>query len=290
MEYLIFIVIGFCISILSGFFGIGGGFILTPFLMLFGYSPLEAIATSLMFSIGTSLAGVYAHYKMKNIRWKEVAILASSGVIATQVAYPFVKWLEHVALDTVVIPALYLLLLSYFAFKMLSKEKSYVSMDAQNQEKQGTPIFLLICIGFFAGFLSTALGVGGGFILVPLLIAFLRFESKHAVATSLASIIFIVSAGFTTFAVQNPMNFSIGILLIAGAVIGAPLGAKATSFVKSRMIQVLLGLLYITTMTSLVFKMVNWDEAGFIVLIVYTLAVNSFVFIKFFQRKAVVSH
>lgn len=288
MEYLIFIVIGFCISILSGFFGIGGGFILTPLLMLFGYSPLEAIATSLMFSIGTSIAGVYTHYKLKNIRWKEVAILAISGVLATQLAYPFVKWLEDVALDTVVIPAFYFVLLSYFAFKMLKKKKE-VAAERQGS-KMGSPIWLLILFGFIAGFLSTTLGVGGGFILVPLLISFLHFESKHAVATSLASIIFIVSAGFTTFAVQNPIDFGIGALLILGATVGAPIGAKATSFVRGRTIQLLLGALYITTMTSLIFKLVNVDEAGFLVLIVYTLLVNLFVFYKFLQKKTVVSH
>mgnify|MGYP005750755905 CR=1 FL=1 len=286
VEYLIFIVIGFCISILSGFFGIGGGFILTPLLMLFGYSPLEAIATSLMFSIGTSIAGVYTHYKLKNIRWKEVAILATSGVLATQLAYPFVKWLENVALDTVVIPAFYFVLLSYFAFKMLKKKKEV----KQVKQGIGSPVWLLILFGFIAGFLSTTLGVGGGFILVPLLISFLHFESKHAVATSLASIIFIVSAGFTTFAVQNPIDFGIGALLILGATVGAPIGAKATSFVRGRTIQLLLGALYITTMTSLIFKLVNIDEAGFFVLILYTFLVNLFVFYKFLQKKTVVSH
>lgn len=78
MEYILFVLLGGLISVLSGFFGVGGGFILTPILLLIGFSPLQAITTSLFFTVGTSLSGITAHIKLKNILWKEGLIMGGA--------------------------------------------------------------------------------------------------------------------------------------------------------------------------------------------------------------------
>lgn len=270
---------GFSISMLSGFFGIGGGFVLTPVLMLMGFSPIEAISTSLLYTIGTSISGVYAHYKMKNIFWKPAVIIGASGVAATQLAYPFVKWLNSTGLDETVIPAMYLILLSYFAFRMLKP-----SSGESNDLSRATSILPLIFIGLIGGFLSTALGVGGGFIIVPLLISFLGLPSRNAVATSLTSVILIVSAGFLTYAINIPIHYDTGFLLIAGAIFGSQLGAKATSYVKNQTIQRLLGILYICTMASLIINMTEYTLLGLVVLACYTLTMNIFMGFRLIKR------
>ncbi|WP_223700894.1 sulfite exporter TauE/SafE family protein [Sutcliffiella deserti] len=280
MEFLLFIVIGFSISMLSGFFGIGGGFVLTPVLLLIGYSPIEAISTSLMYTIGTSISGVYAHFKMKNIQWKAALIIGFSGVVATQIAYPFVNWLEAKNYDEIVIPIMYLVLLSYFAFKMLKKNQQSV-----NQKTNSSSIMTLIIIGVIGGFLSTTLGVGGGFIIVPLLISFYSLTSRQAVATSLASVILIVTAGFITYAVNNPIPYDIGFLLIGGAVIGSQLGARATNYVKNKSIQKLLGYLYIVTMAGLILQMLDQTILGLITLGGYTIFVNVYLAVRLIQKK-----
>ncbi|MCG1022559.1 sulfite exporter TauE/SafE family protein [Sutcliffiella horikoshii] len=284
MEFLLFILLGFSISMLSGFFGIGGGLVLTPVLLLLGYTPIEAISTSLLYTIGTSLAGVYAHFKMKNIQWKAALIIGASGVVATQVAYPVVSWLESNGYDTTVVPILYLALLTYFAYKMLKKEKDSTKTPYDASAK-GQGILKFIFIGIIAGFLSTTLGVGGGFIIVPLLIAYYAFSSKQAVATSLAGVILIVSAGFITYAINNPINFRVGLLLIAGAIIGSQLGARATSFFKSRSIQKLLGFLYIVTMLSLILEMLELSTVGLIALGCYTIFINIFLITRLLRKK-----
>ena len=110
----VFIVLGAVISVLAGFFGIGGGFILTPTLLLIGLSPVEAIATSLLFTIATSLSGFIAHLRLKNICWREGIVLGISGAFATQVARPFVFFLQSKNWDELVIPALYIILLSFY--------------------------------------------------------------------------------------------------------------------------------------------------------------------------------
>lgn len=285
MEFALFILMGFSISMLSGFFGIGGGFVLTPVLMLMGFSPIEAISTSLLYTIGTSISGVYAHFKMKNILWKQALIIGSSGVIATQLAYPFVEWLDSTGLDETVIPTMYLILLSYFAFTMLKQ-----STRGSNVQQESTSIIPLMIIGLIGGFLSTALGVGGGFIIVPLLISFLGLPSRNAVATSLTSVIFIVSAGFLTYAINIPIHYDTGFLLIAGAIFGSQLGAKATSYVKNDTIQRLLGILYICTMASLIINMTDYTVVGLAVLACYTLTMNIFMFFRIFKHDMVESN
>ncbi|NLP52230.1 sulfite exporter TauE/SafE family protein [Bacillus sp. RO1] len=289
MEYILFILVGFSISMLSGFFGIGGGLVLTPVLLLIGYTPIEAISTSLLYTIGTSVAGVYAHFKMKNIQWKAALIIGASGVVATQIAYPVVSWLEFNEYDTTVVPILYLALLTYFAYKMLRNEKGEkpVAYDATSNKQN---FWKFIFIGVIAGFLSTTLGVGGGFIIVPLLIAYYGFSSKQAVATSLAGVILIVSAGFITYAINNPINFKVGLFLIAGAIVGSQLGAKATSFFKSRSIQKLLGFLYIVTMLSLILEMIELSTVGLVALGCYTIFINIFLLTRLLKKKVQPSH
>lgn len=285
MEFALFILMGFSISMLSGFFGIGGGFVLTPVLMLMGFSPIEAISTSLLYTIGTSISGVYAHFKMKNILWKQALIIGTSGVLATQLAYPFVEWLDSTGLDETVIPTMYLVLLSYFAFTMLKQ-----STKGINGQHGSSSIIPLIIIGLIGGFLSTALGVGGGFIIVPLLISFLGLPSRNAVATSLTSVILIVSAGFITYAINIPIHYDTGFLLIAGAIFGSQLGAKATSFVKNATIQRLLGILYICTMASLIINMTDFTILGLVVLACYTLTMNIFMLFRIFRQDLVESN
>ncbi|WP_078381673.1 sulfite exporter TauE/SafE family protein [Sutcliffiella halmapala] len=285
MEFILLIILGFSISMLSGFFGIGGGFVLTPILLLLGYSPLEAISTSLLYTIGTSIAGVYAHYKMKNILWKEALIIGLSGVVATQIAFPFVSWLEVNNYSEIAIPFMYLSLLSFLAFKMLSKVST-------SRKKSGPPSFIiLITIGLIAGFLSTTLGVGGGFIIVPLLITFYSVTSRQAVATSLASVILIVSAGFITYAMNLPkIHYETGLLLIVGAIVGTQLGARATIFVKNESIPRLLGFLYIVTITGLILKMYDQTIIGLVTLICYTLFVNIYLAMHLIRRKVLPSY
>lgn len=256
----LYLILGAIISVLSGFFGVGGGFILTPILLLIGFAPVEAITTSLLYTVGTSISGFIAHNRLKNILWKQGLILGLSGMIATQVARPFVLFMKKQGLDVVVIPILYILLLSYFAFKMMKK----------GNQKAGEEAILplaavwkkLIVIGFIGGFISTTMGVGGGFIIVPLSIAFLKFPPKKAVGTSLFAVLMIVSVGFISYALSTPINYKIGLLLVAGGLIGSQFGAKLTTYFKQVEITMLLGGLYISTALSVALKLVHLNTIG----------------------------
>ncbi|MDF2036772.1 sulfite exporter TauE/SafE family protein [Cytobacillus oceanisediminis] len=267
MDYLLFIMLGALISVLSGFFGVGGGFILTPTLMLFGFSPVEAITTSLLFSIGTSLSGIFAHVRMKNIRLKQGLILGLSGMAATQAAHPFVLFLEEKGLDTWAVPLFYIILLSYFALGMLKRGKK--STSAVPPSELSPSIVKMVLIGFFAGFVSTTLGVGGGFIMVPLSVAYLGMMPKKAVGTSLFAVMLIVSAGFLSYASTVSIDYWIGISLVGGGLIGSQFGAKLTSYFENEEITYMLGALYMATVGSVILKLIHLNYTGLVLMAIF---------------------
>ncbi|MBT2695291.1 sulfite exporter TauE/SafE family protein [Bacillus sp. ISL-55] len=263
MEYILYLLLGGLISVLSGFFGVGGGFILTPILLLIGFSPLEAITTSLFFTVGTSISGITAHIRMKNILWKEGLIMGLSGIAATQLARPMVYSLEARGWDNIVIPFLYIVLLAYFAIKMVRQGRK---KDEETSAPADFSLPKLLAFGFFGGFVSATLGVGGGFIIVPLIITSLGFNPKKAVGTSLFAVLLIVSVGFVSYAINTDINYFIGLMLIAGALVGSQFGARMTSYFENKEMNALLGVLYLVTLAGAVLKLFDLNKTGLVIM------------------------
>ncbi|MET3504690.1 sulfite exporter TauE/SafE family protein [Halalkalibacter oceani] len=261
MDIILFILLGGLIGIFSGFFGIGGGIILTPLLLLLGFSPTFVIGTSLMLSLGTSISGAIAHFRMGNIQWKYVAIINVMGIIGTQIAHPLITKLESLGYAETAISVFYIMLLGFFAVTLLKKQKN----KQASRPEPAFPLLIAGLIGLGAGFISSALGVSGGFFIVPLLISLLGLKAPHAVGTSLASVVFIVTAGFISYSVSSTLDYIAGISLIIGTFLGAPLGAKSTLLVKETFMRLLLGSLYICMILSVI---VNLFLPSFIGLII----------------------
>ena len=282
MDLLFFFIIGAIISVLSGFFGVGGGFILTPLLMLLGFSPLVAITTSLLYTIGTSLSGIRSHIKYKNIEFKTGLIMGLCGIVATQIAKPFVVFLESRNLDETVIPIFYIILLSYFAITMFKQGKN-------KKESTGSPVnnavLKMIFIGFFAGFVSTTLGVGGGFLIVPLSVLYLGLPTKKAVGTSLFTIFLIVPTAFLSYIFIVDLNISISVVLLLGSFVGATFGAKLTAYFQNKEISLLLSGLYIFTLLSVAFKLFKLANFGLVILSGYV--VFFFIYVLLRRSKGV---
>ena len=263
MEYLIYFLVGGLISVLSGFFGVGGGFILTPILLLIGYSPLEAITTSLFFTVGTSVSGITAHIRLKNILWKEGLIMGASGIAATQVARPLVYYLEARGWDEIVIPFLYIMLLAYFAFTMIRQGKK---AEGESPSPGSFSVPKLMAIGFVGGLASGVLGVGGGFIIVPLIITALGFNPRKAIGTSLFAVLLIVSVGFVSYAIKTDINYFIGLMLIAGGLIGSQFGARLTVHFQNSEMNAMLGILYVATLAGAVLKLLGLNAFGLLII------------------------
>jgi uncharacterized membrane protein YfcA len=257
LDIILFILLGACVGILSGYFGIGGGFVLTPILLLLGLPPIVAVATSLLYTIGTSLSGITAHFRMKNIQFKTGLLIASSGLLATQLAHPFVMLLERLQIEDIVIPIFYIVLAGYFSYIML-KGKKQINKDLEERKSWIIPLL----IGLLGGFVSTTLGVGGGFIIVPLSISLLGILPRKAVGTSLFAVFFIVVAGFITYSFSTPIDYSFAITLIIGAVIGGQIGAYLTRLFKDEEIKRYLGILYMFTVVNMILQMIGFSEVG----------------------------
>ncbi|MEH7442226.1 sulfite exporter TauE/SafE family protein [Bacillus sp. JJ1122] len=280
MEYILFFVLGGLISVLSGFFGVGGGFILTPILLLMGFSPLQA--TSLFFTVGTSLSGITAHIKLKNILWKEGLIMGTSGIAATQLARPMVYYLEARGWDDIVIPFMYIVLLAYFAFSMIRQGKK---SDEGVIAPESFSVPKLMAIGFVGGFASAALGVGGGFIIVPLIITMLGFNPKKAVGTSLFAVLLIVSVGFVSYAVKTDIDYVIGLMLIAGGLIGSQFGARLTGYFQNKEMNAMLGMLYLATLAGAVLKLFALNKTGLAIMSIFIVYFFARSFVKINQAK-----
>ncbi len=240
---LLFIPIGIIVGTLSGFYGIGGGIVLMPILLLSGFSPAMAVPTSLMFTFGTSLSGAVTHTKMKNVNWKVAILIGLVGAMLTQVSKLIVihisgryDWLLNV---------FFIILLCYFAWALHKR---------QNKEEKEPLIknvnFAAIIIGIIVGFLAALLGIGGGFITVPLLISWLGFDSRKAIGTSLAAIIIISIGGIIGYSSQMELNFLLGIYLIIGAFFGSPFGARMTARYKTSEMTRRLKTLYYSVIVS----------------------------------------
>ncbi|MBD8071057.1 sulfite exporter TauE/SafE family protein [Bacillus sp. PS06] len=270
-EIILYLSLGLGIGILSGFFGIGGGFILTPILLLLAFNPVIAIATSLLYTIATSLSGSFAHYRLHHIKWKPAILIGISGIIATQFAHPFVLYIERLQIEDTVVPILYILLICYFSISLLRRQKEQILASTIEKNTRVQVISKTILIGFFAGFISATLGVGGGFIIVPLLISVLSFTPKYAVGTSLFSVLLIVTAGFASYAFNTPLNYEISGILIIGAIFGGQIGSLFTKGYSNKQIRTFLAGLYIATGISLVLDLFKQDLVGLMTLSIYCL-------------------
>ncbi|WP_158570792.1 sulfite exporter TauE/SafE family protein [Exiguobacterium sp. AM39-5BH] len=242
MWSLLFIPLGAIVGVLSGFFGIGGGVIIVPMLLFSGYSAAEAVATSLLFVVGTSLSGAKKHTSLGNVSWSTGVTVGLAGAVTAQVSSRLVlsisgtyDWLLNL---------FYLAILSYFAVTLLKK-------TSKPKKPKKSSLLSAFIIGMMAGLLSALLGIGGGFIIVPLLISWLGFSTHRGIGTSLAAVLFISLGGIIGYLPSLSLDYVTPLALIIGAFIGAPFGATLMNRYHDKEISNRLAWLYIAVITSI---------------------------------------
>ncbi|WP_214772254.1 MULTISPECIES: sulfite exporter TauE/SafE family protein [unclassified Exiguobacterium] len=267
LAFYYFLILGFFIGIISGFFGIGGGIILTPLLLILGYAPSVAIATSLMLTLGSTVSGTISHLRLKNVVWRDSLVVGGVGIIGSTIATPLVLRLEEVNGAHLVISIVYIGLLLYFANKFL-RPKTTIGEQTGWKNRY----LALAFTGLFAGFISSLLGVSGGFIITPLLVGIVGYELKRAVGTSIASALLIVLSGLVNYTVASTnIDILVGIMLIVGALLGAPIGAKQLTHFESPFVKKYLGIFYLTVAVSVLLEVIGWNVASLSVLVALSL-------------------
>ena len=268
VNILLIILLGIMVGGLTGLFGVGGGFLMTPLLIFLGIPPTVAVGTEAPHVLASSFSGAIAHWRRKNIDIKMGIFLLCGGIAGSIVGVNLFKILREFGQIDVIIQFLFLIFLGFIGLSMLFESakttiKKYRTTSLirtklhQHSWIHGLPFKMRfhrsklyistippIIIGFFVGVLSAIMGVGGGFIMIPAMVYILGMSTNVVVGTSLFQIIF-VTANSTFF--QSYLNQTVDIvlasLMILGGVIGAQVGARLGSTFKAEYLRGVLAIL-----------------------------------------------
>lgn len=262
--------LGLSVGFLSGMFGVGGGFILTPIMIVMGVPPLVAVGTGACIVVASSVSGALGHWARGNVDVTMGSLLVSAGLIGSTVGSKLqvaLKSLGQLEFFTTITYAVILTVIGSimlveggWAWLRVMRIASSAGVTRKRRRRginQRLPfryrfrrskmyisILPPILVGGFVGFLTAVMGAGGGFILVPLLVYVLGMNTRVAVGTSAFQVLFV--AGYTTVLqsqVNNNVDLMLGIPLILGSVVAAQQGVRVGSQLKPEQLRVLLGIL-----------------------------------------------
>jgi uncharacterized membrane protein YfcA len=255
VNALFMIALGGVVGILSGMFGVGGGFLTTPLLIFYGIPPSVAVASATTQITGASVTGVMAHSRRGGVDLMMGAVMVFGGMFGSLLGAVIFRALQASGQIDVVINSLYVLLLGYIGILMLKdaltalgvvKAAAQADRPRHNRWVASLPLrwrfyssglyispLAPLALGFGAGVLTMLLGIGGGFILVPAMIYLLGMPARVVIGTSLA-IILCISAGTTmTHALTTrAVDIVLAGLLLVGGVVGAQYGAVLATRMK----------------------------------------------------------
>jgi uncharacterized membrane protein YfcA len=249
------IILGFVVGLLSGMFGIGGGFLTTPLLIFYGIPPTVAVASATTQITGASVSGAMVHMRRGGVDLKMAGVMIVGGLFGSLVGAALFRMLQASGQIDVVIGLLYVLILAWIGVVMLRESLTALGYIGAAPETEGprhkrwigslplrwrfhgsglyiSPVAPL-ALGFLAGALTVLLGIGGGFILVPAMIYLLGMPARVVIGTSLVMIL-TVSAGTTMVhaLTTRAVDIVLAGLLLVGGVIGAQYGAMLTTRLK----------------------------------------------------------
>jgi uncharacterized membrane protein YfcA len=266
----IFIILGMgaAVGFLSGMFGVGGGFLITPLLIFYNIPPVVAVATGANQVVASSISGAITHFRRGTLDVKLGSVLLVGGLSGATVGIWIFSLLRRLGQLDLFISLLYVVFLGTVGGLMLLESVNAMRRASRNvppaARKPGhhhwvhrlplkmrfkkSKIFLsvipIVALGFGIGILTSVMGVGGGFIMVPAMIYLLRIPTNVVVGTSLFQIIFVTA--YTTV-VQAATNFSVDIvlafILMLAGVIGAQYGVRVGQKLRGEQLRALLGLL-----------------------------------------------
>lgn len=282
VNILILFGMGGMVGILSGMFGVGGGFLMTPLLIFYGIPPIVAVATEANQIVASSISGAYAHWRRAAVDIKMGTILLIGGVIGSIFGIRLFVLLKNLGQIDLIISLSYVILLGIIGtltfvegirsmiipnelrtIKKRNRERLWIySLPLRTKfKKSGLYISIIppLVIGFFVGILSSIMGIGGGFIMVPAMIYLLRMPTNVVIGTSLYQIIFVTSLVTILHAYENQtVDIMLALILMTGGVVGAQIGAALGHRLKAEQLRFMLGILILAVcikiLTSLVIE------------------------------------
>ncbi|MCY7339749.1 MAG: sulfite exporter TauE/SafE family protein [Sphingomonas bacterium] len=251
VNALIIIALGGLVGVLSGMFGVGGGFLTTPLLIFYGIPPTVAVASATTQITGSSVSGVFAHYRRGGVDFKMGGVMIAGGALGSLAGAGLFRLLQASGQIDLVIGFLYVLLVGSIGVLMLKDalvalgwvtlappdpaapkphHNRWVAALPGRWRFYASGLYLSplapLALGFLAGILTVLLGVGGGFILVPAMIYLLGMAARVVVGTSLVMILAVSAVSTMVHAMTtHAVDIVLAGLLLSGGVVGAQYGA-----------------------------------------------------------------
>ena len=272
--------LGLAVGLLSGLFGVGGGFLMTPLLIMLGIPSTVAAATDSTQIVAASTSGTYAHWKVGNVDFKMGLYLLAGGFVGGLLGVQGIKVLRAMGNADFVIKITYVLMLgivgAYMFIESLQSMRKKTSETATVQkeskigaflkslplqtefEKSGVThsILVPIILGCLVGILAAIMGVGGGFLMVPIMFYILRMPMHVIVGTSLFQILFTcIEVTFLQSYTNHTVDFTLAVLLLVGSTIGAQVGAVFGRKLKGEQLKILLAIIVLIVTVKIVFEL-----------------------------------
>ena len=281
MSVNIFLILGMggAVGFLSGLFGVGGGFLMTPLLIFIGIPPPVAVGTEANQIVASSVSGVLAHWRRANVDFKMGFVLLLGGFVGSSLGVILFKYLQNLGQLDLVIKLSYVIFLGIIGFLMLWESSRTIIRSRSAAARRGKlhqhnwfhglpfkmrfrksklyiSAILPFLIGATVGVLSAIMGVGGGFIMVPAMIYLLGMPTSLAIGTSLFQIIFVTAnVTFLQALTVQTVDILLAVLLLTGAVIGAQFGSKYSVRMKGEQLRALLALLVLGVCVKMIFDL-----------------------------------
>lgn len=264
------------VGCLSGMFGIGGGFLTTPFMIFMGVPAPVAVGTQPCQIVANGMSGMLGHFKKGHVDFKMGGVMLIGSTVGSVIGVSIFKLLEYLGQIDFVISLLYVVLLSSIGLLMLAESLITMFFSSKGLRKEFNAFkvnplvaalpfkmrfdrsrlyvsaLLPMGVGFFSGVLASILGIGGGFLLVPAMIYIIGMPGLVVAGTSLFQIVCTTSIATVLHAVTNhTVDIMLAVILIAGGVIGAQIGVGFAGKIKSLHARIILAILIITVSIQL---------------------------------------
>ncbi|RVT87132.1 sulfite exporter TauE/SafE family protein [Rhodobacteraceae bacterium CCMM004] len=270
--------LGGVVGVLSGMFGVGGGFLMTPLLFFIGIPPAVAVATEANQIVASSFSGVLAHLRRKTVDLRMGTVLLIGGLIGAAVGVQIFNALREIGQVDLLVRLSYVVFLGIIGGLMFIESLSAIRKSRKGgkpaQRRRHNWIHALpikvkfrtsglyisvippLLVGVFVGILAAIMGVGGGFIMVPAMIYLLGMPTKVVVGTSLFQIIFVTAFTTLLHATTNyTVDMLLAVLLLIGGVVGAQVGTRLGTYLKAEQLRILLAIMVLAVCGKLAFDL-----------------------------------
>ncbi|MDO5606448.1 MAG: sulfite exporter TauE/SafE family protein [Paracoccus sp. (in: a-proteobacteria)] len=256
--------LGGVVGLMSGMFGVGGGFLITPLLFFIGIPPAIAVATGANQVVASSVSGVLVHLKKRTVDFRMGLVLLVGGLIGSLLGVLVFNLLQRLGQVELVVQISYVVMLGIvgsmmFAESLRALRRTRAGARARRRHHgwihamplkvkfRSSGLYLSVIppfvVGLLVGVMSAMMGVGGGFIMVPAMIYLLGMPTKVVIGTSLFQITFVTAFTTVMHAISyNTVDVMLAVLLIVGGVIGAQIGANLGARLRAEQLRILLAL------------------------------------------------